>query len=177
MTENDYIDCGSCVNLMIYSDTHGMLVFTIDKDDEERVRKHKWVLQKCTHTDSPFPKYYARTSDSSGVLLHRYIIQAKKGEVIDHINQNTFDTRKTNLRRTTYSVNNFNTRLRRKNKTGYAGVFYVKSIKKWNAYISKDRHRYCLGYFDTKEEAIDARKKAEKVYYRDALCNNEMRLG
>lgn len=173
MTENAYIDCGSCVNLMIYSDKHGMLVFTIDKEDEENVRQHKWVIQKCTHTDSPFPKYYARTSNSAGILLHRYIMCAKKGEVVDHINQNTFDTRKANLRCTTYSVNNFNTRLKRRNKTGYAGVYYVKSSKKWHAYISRDRRRHSLGYFSTKEEAVVARKEAERVYYADVLNDTE----
>lgn len=165
MTENEYVDCGSFVNLLIYHDKHGLLVFIIDKEDAERVKRHKWVIQKCTHSDSPFPKFYARTSDSSSILLHRFVVDAEKGEVVDHVNKNTFDTRKENLRRTTYSINNFNARLRRKNRSGFTGVFFAKHINMWHAYIHKDKKRYNLGYFKTKEEAVEARKAAEIKFY------------
>ena len=52
--------------------------------------------------------------------LSRYILKAKKGQVVDHLNRNTFDNRRENLRIATVRQNNLNRVL--KNLTGYIGV-------------------------------------------------------
>ena len=54
---------------------------------------------------------------SPNILLHRFIMDAKTGDVVDHINRNTLDNRRCNLRIVDYSINN-------KNRTGYGRVPY-----------------------------------------------------
>lgn len=53
----------------------------------------------------------------------------------------------------------------KRNTSGYPGVCWKKDKQRWQARIffnGKDKH---LGYFYTKEEAVEARKNAEKIIY------------
>ncbi|QFR56505.1 HNH endonuclease [Bacillus phage 056SW001B] len=86
--------------------------------------------------------------------LHRHIVGAKNGEVVDHINGNKLDNRKENLRITTQEQNTRN----RKAK----GYFWSKQMGKWSAQIKVDNKKIHLGYFDNKEEAISKYREAHK---------------
>ena len=52
--------------------------------------------------------------------------------------------------------------LRSDNSSGYTGVYFDKKQEKWQAYISFQKKRYHLGFFKTRDQAIQARKAAEK---------------
>ena len=54
---------------------------------------------------------------SPNTLLHRFIMDAKTGDVVDHINRNTLDNRRCNLRIVDHSINN-------KNRAGYGRISY-----------------------------------------------------
>lgn len=110
---------------------------------------------------------YAATTGEDGkvCLAHRLIIGAKNGGVVDHINRNKKDNRIENLRITDKSINAFNTGVRNNNKSGYTGVGFRNDTKKWSAEIKRNGVKHCLGCFKTKEEAIAARVKAERLYY------------
>jgi hypothetical protein len=58
-----------------------------------------------------------------------------------------------------------NTRLRSDNKSGYKGVLFKKKQNKYGAYITIKSKQKWLGVFNTKEEAIKARKEAEEKYW------------
>lgn len=88
-----------------------------------------------------------------GKQLHRTIMDCPKDKVIDHINQDKLDNRKANLRICTIGENNLNKPLSNRNKVGYTGVHFYKPLNKYMAYISKDKKRHHLGYFETAEEA------------------------
>lgn len=64
--------------------------------------------------------FYKGTGKRSGILLHRYVSGAKRGEVVDHINRNVFDSRRRNLRKGSNSDNVRNQAPR--GETGYKGV-------------------------------------------------------
>ena len=89
----------------------------------------------------------------SGKRLHRTIMECPKDKVIDHINQDKLDNRKANLRICSIGENNINKPLSNRNKLGYTGVHFYKPLGKYMSYISKDKKRHHLGYFDTAEEA------------------------
>lgn len=61
------------------------------------------------------------------------------------------------------------------NSSGVKGVCWVASRQKWKAYIGFKGKQITLGYFDNKEDAITARKKAEEKYHKPILEgeNNE----
>lgn len=86
----------------------------------------------------------------------------RKGLEIDHINRVRNDNRWNNLRLVTHKENMQNSALRVDNASGYRGVTFNKGACKWKAYITLENKQKHLGYFPTKEEAIEARLKAEK---------------
>ncbi len=86
------------------------------------------------------------------------------GEV-DHIDRNRGNDRWINLRKTNHIKNCQNRGSRNDNKSGYPGVSYNTQYDKWKADITVDKQRIYLGKFHTLQEAINARKFAEKTYY------------
>lgn len=83
---------------------------------------------------------------------------------IDHINGDKADNRIENLRSVTSSENNKNRRLPACNKSGRIGVFWHARHKCWRAFIGHQGKRIHLGSFQVKDDAIAARKRAEKDF-------------
>lgn len=108
-------------------------------------------------------------------MLHRAIMKAKKGEQVDHINGNTLDNRKENLRICTHAENIRNRNQRKNSNTKYKGVF--KSGKKWGASIGYENERYYLGVFKTQEEAAIAYNKAALKYHGEFALLNTVKGG
>ena len=103
------------------------------------------------------------------VALHRIITNTideldKIHNPIDHINGNCLDNRKSNLRICTISDNMYNTYRQRNNSTGVRKHIQKGKYISYQAYISINNKQINLGYFDTKEKAIAARKFAERKY-------------
>jgi len=63
-----------------------------------------------------------------------------------------------------------------RNSSGFTGVGFNKNAKKWSAYITFAGKQHFLGYFSDINEAIAARKKAEEVYFKPVLEQNEDKL-
>ncbi len=83
---------------------------------------------------------------------------------IDHVNGNGSDNRFINLRSVTRSTNRKNLRLRSNNTSGVCGVYFYKRTNKWLAAVGVKGKFKNLGYFLKIEDAILARKNAEKLY-------------
>lgn len=86
-----------------------------------------------------------------------------KGE-IDHINGVRSDNRIENLREVTRVENARNQQIRSNNTSGITGVRFNLHIGKWESYIKVNYKKEYLGSFDKKEDAIKARKNADKEY-------------
>jgi hypothetical protein len=83
-------------------------------------------------------------------------------KAIDHKNQIKNDNRILNLREATQSENMHNTRLRPNNKSGVSGVVWRSDRNKWNARIKVGYKNFNLGLYTDMNDAIQARKAAEK---------------
>lgn len=122
----------------------------VDDEDFEYLSQWKWSLNSYG---------YARRTTSiklgkrKEISLHREIIKAKKGELVDHINFNKLDNRKSNLRIVNASFSALHQEKSINNISGQTGVDFVKDRNKWRARISINKGRLTLGYFDTKEKA------------------------
>lgn len=93
---------------------------------------------------------------------HRAIWAIKTGAYptnhIDHINGNRSDNRWANLRQVTPAENQKNMKLPKDNRSGVIGVSWAKREQAWVARI-KNMH---IGYFKNFEDAVTARKRAER---------------
>lgn len=86
---------------------------------------------------------------------------------IDHINRKKHDNRKSNLRECTHQQNTINVGKKKNNTSGVVGVSYRKDIDKWRAEINVNRKYIYLGIFSNFNDAVNARKRAEKYYFRE----------
>jgi hypothetical protein len=86
---------------------------------------------------------------------------------IDHINRDRADNRIENLREVTNKQNQQNRSTNSDNTSGHTGVSWYKPYSKWRAQIKHNHKVIHLGYFTNIEDAIAARKAAEKLYWAD----------
>lgn len=92
--------------------------------------------------------------------LHRVIMKVTDHKTqVDHINHNTLDNRKSNLRLVTSSENKFN----QSNRKGY---HFHKLSNKWRAMIQINGKQIHLGMFETEHEAHNAYIEAKKIYHK-----------
>ena len=90
---------------------------------------------------------------------------------IDHINRNRSDNRIANLREVTHKQNLQNAGKYSHNTSGHTGVYWYKQTAKWQAQIAHHQKKIHLGFFNTIEEAISARKAAERLYWADTCTH------
>jgi len=81
---------------------------------------------------------------------------------IDHIDNNPSNNKISNLREVDRSKNQMNARVPKNNSSGHKGVHYCNPKSKWIASIGHNKKKICIGHFDSFEDALLARKKAEK---------------
>lgn len=84
--------------------------------------------------------------------------------IIDHIDHDTLNNAKDNLRCVSQRDNSRNKKLSKNNTSGVTGVFWDKRKEKWTAHIRVDKKYIHLGNFDYKEDAINKRLEANKLY-------------
>ena len=120
----------------------------IDDDDITKVLQFttKWHLRS--------DGYVASKHNALG--LHRFIMDAKKGEEVDHINRDKLDNRKSNLRITTRQIQGRNS-MKPTKTSKYPGV--SKRGNKWKATIRNNTKVKHLGYYFIEEAAAVAYKK------------------
>ncbi len=135
--------------------TNGAVAF-VDNEDFEVVSKHKWYLAG---------KGYVITN--RGVTMHAFLLGKQKGKQIDHKDGNKLNNCRSNLRFCFASENHANTALQKNSSSGFKGVSFFKPIKKWRAYINKDRKQYSLGYFEDKIDAARAYNYAALKLFRE----------
>jgi len=132
----------------------------IDKEDYKKINQFNW-----TPSNQRGRVYFSMWINSKRVSMHRFLLNAKKGTEIDHKNNNTFDNRKCNLRLCTRTQNRCNSRKQKNNTTGYKGVSYHKTTKKYRAQINNNKKRIHLGYFDDPKKAHEKYCHAAIKYY------------
>lgn len=106
-------------------------------------------------------------------MLHRFIMNAKQGQEIDHKNNNKLDCTKENLRFCTRTQNLARRGIQKNNTSGFVGVSLDKSHNKFRSYVCFKGKFKALGRFKTAKEAAKARDEfAKKCFGEFAYQNN-----
>ena len=133
----------------------------IDLSDIEKVGKHRWYAST---------KGYVKSQDN--LRLHRLVMDAPDGYLVDHVNRIPLDNRKSNLRLCTPAENSRNVGVSQSNSTGFKGVYFEKLNNKYRARIKYNGKRVSLGCY---ENAVDAAiaydKKAIELFGDFAYTN------
>lgn len=137
-------------------------VAIVDEADFEIAASRKWYA-----AETAGGRFYAASKPKGGIVyLHRLILGAPSNVTVDHVNGDTLDNRRANLRIATHSQNMRNSHVRRDNTTGFKGVWApTKSSPKFKAYIGTAPHRRYLGRFESAADAARAYDAAASELY------------
>lgn len=128
-----------------------------------------WYIHNNTSAKSDEKYVISKRKDSDNcgkaIKLHNYIMNPPDCMIVDHIDGDTMNNTRKNLRIVTPQQNAFNKATQKNNTSGHKGVCFVKRNKKWTARIGLEGKRIVLGTFDSYEEAVKARIIAEIKYY------------
>lgn len=170
MKGNKYIINNKYAEMIIESKIHGVIKVRIDQEDLEKCSKLTWHYAK--NKDS---KYIQTRIKGKMVKLHRFIMNINdRNMLVDHINRDTLDNRKLNLRIASYQENSFNKSIRSDNTSGIIGVCFNKNAKKWCAKIKYNGETIHLGYFSDINEAIINRRIAEEILFGEYSPNDKL---
>lgn len=135
----------------------------VDDEDHERAMQFKWMLARTGRGDYPYAARQSRKSEGGMkrmVYLHRFILDAQQGQQVDHINGDTLDCRRSNLRLCTHAENLRNKRKPINSTNPYKGVTR-SSVGTFNVRCSR---RY-VGTYVSPEEAARAYDQAAREMY------------
>jgi len=144
--------------------TQGKIAIVDDAD-------YEWLIQYSWHVASNHNTWYARrgigrpNKHTQIIRMHREIMNPPPGMMVDHVNHDGLDNRRSNLRNVTTTQNRHNGRKQSRNTSGYKGVCWDKYNSKWHVRIGHNGKTTFLGLFDCKVEAAYAYDEAAKILH------------
>ena len=143
----------------------------VDDADFEDLVDYPWVS-----TDNPLAhswyavRYEMRQGKQIAIKMHRQILDVPAGCMVDHVNKDGLDNRKSNLRICTHQQNMCNRRQHKHSSAPYKGIGMDKG--KWRARITTNNKRVSLGSFSDPMEAALAYDRAAVRYHGEFASTN-----
>ncbi len=166
--------CGKCIHIEMEGPDYRYYCrngdsFVFSSEDLERIKKLHVYINKGGY---PCTKVNGKKR-----LLTHYLLNVDENTIVDHVDGDPRNERRSNLRIATGSQNMFNGRLRSSNSSGYKGVSYFPSRRKYRATIKIAYKQIHLGYYDNPEDAARAYDTAARFYFGEFACVNFPRCG
>ena len=151
-----YENCGEYTKIYI-KHKGGFIYSLIDTEDVEKCKSIGiWSVSKDGYVENC----------TTGIYLHRFVMNCPKDMEIDHIYHDPLDNRKSQLRFATSSQQKMNTKKRKDNTSGQRGVYYDKSRDTWNVNINIHDMHFRKRY-KTYDEAVERANQIYETYFGD----------
>lgn len=144
---------------------NGNIIF--DMDDLDLILSYNRHI--CINSNG----YAYFTYHGKECFLHRLIMglpidyDEETQTIVDHINGNRLDNRKSNLRICNKNMNPINCKIYKNNTSGCKGVSWMPRLNKWQVSLNYKKQRIYLGVYSDYDEAVKIRKEAEKEYFKE----------
>jgi len=153
---------------IIIEDVHGRPIAeaVIDATDSTTISSYRWIIRKDRHYIG------ARTKiDGKYIILSRFLMKPQENMVVDHINGDQLDNRRSNLRICSIRQNVQNAvKARIPLSSKYKWVYWSRAARKWAAEVNKTY----LGLFASEEDAAriadEYAKQAQGPFARCNFC-------
>lgn len=148
-------------------------------DVEELSKLEDWNTVYAGAHDKQFCAVVQRDNglrrEGNSIYLHRLITNAPEGLVVDHINGNPLDNRKSNLRIITNAENGQNLKgPQSRSTTGIRGVYYSHRDNKYTTQVTIEGVRHYLGMYSTPEQAEKAVKNFRSKHMPFSTMDKEV---
>lgn len=121
----------------------------VDDDDFEKIKHYHWYAYKRGKARNVYAVRHDTPENKRRLIfMHHMICKRKEGFVIDHIDGNSLNNTKVNLRVCLDKENAMNRKIYINNKSGYKGVYWDKTARKWRACIRVHGKLINIGYFN-----------------------------
>jgi hypothetical protein len=178
--KNKYIIDGDITYIILEKRNGEILTAKIDTKDLDKLKdfKYKWFAGYAKNTGT----YYAQATVYLGIIdgkpkyttisMQKYLMDSKDGEEIDHINHDTLDNRRSNLKVITTQKNSLNRKGANKNsKTGIRNVIWSERDKKYIVQLQINGKNTVIGMFDNIEDAAKCAEEGRQKYYKKIYEN------
>jgi hypothetical protein len=146
------------------------LVARVSDQDFEYLDQYRWNLGNRQYAVRTHRK--ADGPGSQAVVMHRQIMRAEKGQIIDHIDGDSLNNQRSNLRFASIALNTHNCASRRGSTSKYKGVCWAKDTGRWQAQCKFRYQSIYIGQFDNEVEAARAYDaKMRELWGDDAFQN------
>lgn len=140
-------------------------VTLVDDEDYEFLMQWKWHALKGGSGVYAHRNAKPRGKKTIHVMMHRVINNTPPGMDTDHINGNTLDNRRCNLRSATRSQNMQNRKPNIKGASKYKGVSWHKQHRKWVAAIQVGKRRCHIGLYEKETDAAKAYAEQAAIFF------------
>lgn len=163
--KNDFEVCGDITKIFMDRKDGSRVAALIDTEDLHKVSssRYSWCVTEDVITKAFYVRIYTPKGRNVKTSLHRLVMDAPIGLVVDHINHDTLDNRKSNLRVVTSDQNNQNRKGASKSgSTGVLNVHWDKNKKKYQVRVMVNKKKHFFGLYDTVDQAAKVAKEARK---------------
>lgn len=137
----------------------------VDDEDYDFLMQWKWQASWNAKTRSFYPMRSIRVDGKKKrLIMSREIMKVDPDEQVDHIDRDTLNHHRENLRKATNRENQENRRKQSKYGTGVFKNTQWPLKKPYYVQIQVNKKRVCLGTFATIEEAQRERANAKMVF-------------
>lgn len=146
----------------------------VDDEDYQYLNQWKWHCAKCKDNYRACRNITIGKKIQKRIYMSHIIMEPKIGFVVDHIDHNTLNNQRSNLRICSRKQNARNYKSK-KGTSIYIGVNYIKKgkrIKRWCSSIRVNYKLKTLGIYKTEKEAALRRDEAAKYYFGEYACLN-----
>ena len=161
------------------------IITLVDADKYDELMQYEWRAQSLYAITGKHVIYVVRrankSKDITSMAMHRYLMQPKGNQCVDHINRNGLDNRLCNLRLCTQAYNALNTAKQLSSNgcactSKYKGVTYDKRTFKWRARITHQGKYYNLGSFLSELDAALAYNYAAEEFFGEFAFLNDVNI-
>lgn len=148
---------------------------TVDDEDYNRLSSIKWKARISGHRIYALRNKYVKGKYIT-VYMHREILNIKNSKKhIDHIDGNSLNNCKNNLRIVSSKENTYNRQANISSTSKYKGVSWNKNVEKWIAQIQINKKKIHLGCYIREIDAALAYNNAAIKYYGQYAWLNQIK--
>lgn len=137
----------------------------VDPELYEALNRYHWTHQKRSNGRGYAIRFEVVDGIRKTVLMHRVIADTPPDLLTDHVDGNTYNNRRCNLRVVTKAQNAKNRSANVVSTSKYVGVSWIRRVGKWVSQIKAGGRVHFLGYFDCEELAARERDRATKLWF------------